>query len=77
MVALNLGGNSVSQKLVNKYGDLVGLYHYEWPKITIARDPTTSKLVYKVRDRKKQLDLERYQVFHIPGLSMDGVVGLA
>ncbi|WP_206812570.1 phage portal protein [Paradesulfitobacterium ferrireducens] len=77
MVALNLGGNSVSQKLVNKYGDLVGLYPYEWPKVTITRDPTTSRLVYKIRDGTKQLDLPRDQVFHISGLSMDGVVGLS
>ena len=77
MVALNLGGNSVSQKLVNKYGDLMGLYPYEWPKVTITRDPTTSRLVYKIRDGTKQLDLPRDQVFHISGLSMDGVVGLS
>ncbi|AFM40325.1 phage portal protein, HK97 family [Desulfosporosinus acidiphilus SJ4] len=79
MVSLNLGGNSVSQKLVNKYGDLVGLYPYEWPKVDITRDPITNKLVYKIRDINggKQLNLARDQVFHIPGLSMDGVVGVS
>jgi len=59
MVSLNLGGNSVSQKLVNKYGDLVGLYPYEWSKVTITRDFTTNKLVYKIRDGTKQLELSR------------------
>lgn len=77
MVALTLGRNSVSQKLVNKYGDLVGLYQYEWTEITIVRVLTTSKLVYKVRDGTKLLDLVRDQVLHIPKLSMDGVIGLA
>ncbi|WP_407312063.1 phage portal protein [Desulfosporosinus sp. SB140] len=77
MVSLNLGGNTVSQKLVNKYGDLVGLYPYDWSKVTITRDPTTSWLVYKIRDGTKQLDLPRDQVFHVAGLSMDGVVGLS
>ena len=77
MVSLNLGGNTVSQKLVNKYGELIGLYPYEWPKVNISRDPTTNKLVYKIRDGTQQLDLTREQIFHIPGLSMDGVVGLS
>jgi len=77
MVSLNLGGNSVSQKLVNKYGDLVGLYPYEWSKVTIARDPTTSRLVYRIRDGTHQLELPRDQVFHVAGLSMDGVVGMS
>ena len=45
MVALNLGGNSVSQKLVNKYGELIGLYPYEWAKVNITRDPTTPFIV--------------------------------
>lgn len=77
MVALNLGGNAVSQKLVSKYGELIGLYPYEWPKVDITRNPTTNRLVYKIRDGTKQLNLPRDQVFHIPGLSMDGVVGLS
>jgi HK97 family phage portal protein len=79
MVSLNLGGNTVSQKLVNRYGELVGLYPYEWPKVNISRDPTTNKLVYKIRDGNgtKQLELARDQVFHVPSLSMDGVVGLS
>ena len=77
MVSLNLGGNSVSQKLVNKYGDLVGLYPYDWSKVTITRDLTTNRLVYKIRDGTKQLELSRDQVFHVAGLSMDGVVGLS
>lgn len=77
MVSLNLGGNSVSQKLVNKYGDLVGLYPYEWSKVTITRDLATNRLVYKIRDGTKQLELSRDQVFHVAGMSMDGVVGLS
>ncbi|WP_407309752.1 phage portal protein [Desulfosporosinus sp. SB140] len=47
MVSLNLGGNSVSQKLVNKYGNLVGLYPYDWSKVTITRDMTTKSYCIK------------------------------
>ncbi|MFZ3132663.1 MAG: phage portal protein [Desulfosporosinus sp.] len=76
MVALNTGGNAVCQKL--RQGDnLIGLYPYEWPKVNIGRDPTTKKLIYKVRDGATELVLQRENVFHIPGISFDGIVGLS
>lgn len=77
MAAINLGGNSVSQKLYNKYGSLVGLYPYEWPKVRLSRDPTTKNLIYTVRDGAKSKDFAREEVFHIPGLSLDGICGLS
>lgn len=74
MSAINLGGNSVSQKLVNKYGDLVGLYPYEWQRVNISRDQTTKKLLYSIDANK--LILKRSEVFHIPGPSLNGIIGL-
>ena len=77
MVSLNTGGNAVCEKLVNKYGDLVGLYPYHWSMVNIDREIETGKLVYKIRSGTKEKTLDRSQVFHIPGLSFDGVVGLS
>ena len=77
MVALNTGGNAVCERLVNRYGQLVGLYPYPWHMVQIDRDRETGKLVYKVRDGTKWRDLSRSQVFHIPGLSFDGVIGVS
>lgn len=77
MAALNLGGNSVSERLVNAYGDLVGLYPYQWQMVRIERDQGTGQLLYKVRYGTKEKTLQREQVFHIPGISLDGVVGLS
>lgn len=77
MMALNTGGNSVCEKLVNAYGDLVGLYPYPWSMVRIERDPETGRLIYKIRDGTKQKTLTRDQVFHVSGLSFDGVVGLS
>jgi len=62
-------------KLINKYGDLGGLYPYEWSKVTTTRDFATNKLVYKIRDGTKHLDLSRDEIFHVAGLCMDGVWG--
>lgn len=76
MGAINLGGNSVSQKLVNKFGELVGLYPYEWQNVKIDRDKTTKKLIYIIGSGAEQKPLRRDQVFHIPGPSLNGVIGL-
>lgn len=77
MMALNLGGNSVCERLVNSHGDLVGLYPYEWTKVDISRDKDTKKLIYKITDGANKKTLTRDQVFHIPGLSLDGITGLS
>jgi HK97 family phage portal protein len=75
MSALNLGGNSVSEKLVNSRGEIVGLYPYSYDRVKIERDRETQKLKYIIDGNKKTLD--RSQVLHIPGPSLDGVIGMS
>ena len=77
MISLNTGGNAVCERLVNRYGQLVGLYPYPWSMVQIERDKETGRLVYKVRDGTRFKDLDRSQVFHISGLSFDGVIGVS
>lgn len=75
---LNLGGNAVCEKLVNKRGDLVGLYPYKWQNVQIKRNKETNRLEYHVKGESGvERILSREQVFHIPGLSFDGIVGLS
>lgn len=77
MMNLNLGGNAVSEKLVNRFGDIVGLYPYKWQNVNIDRDRETKRLVYRVIDGASQKTLKREQVFHVPGISFDGIIGLS
>jgi HK97 family phage portal protein len=77
MMALNLGGNSVSQKLYNSFGELVGLYPFTWDRVRIERDKTTRKLIYLINTGSGWEPLQRKEVFHVPGLSLDGIVGLS
>jgi phage portal protein, HK97 family len=79
MVALNTGGNAVAERLVDRRGNLVGLYPYQWQQVTISRDPETKRLQYKIglTDRSSGKTLSRDQVLHIPGLSFDGVIGVS
>lgn len=75
MNSLNLGGNAVCQRLVNEKGDLVGLYPLFYNRVEITRDQNTNKLIYIVDGNKATL--QREQVLHIPGFSLDGVKGLS
>lgn len=77
MNSLNLGGNTVSQRLVNAKGELVGLYPYNYNCVDIERDSTTNKLQYKIMQGTKSNTFTRDQVLHIPGLSLNGIVGLS
>lgn len=79
MMALNTGGNTVCERLVNRRGELVGLYPYQWQQVKIDRNLETKKLQYKISDGVEKITktLSREQVFHVPGPSMDGVIGLS
>ncbi|QYR20809.1 phage portal protein [Paenibacillus sp. sptzw28] len=79
MMSLNLGGNSVSERLVDRRGSLVGLYPYQWQMVTIDRNPDTKKLQYKIGSSPRTVakTLTRSQVFHVAGPSLDGVIGLS
>lgn len=80
MIALNIGGNAVCERLVDRSGNLVGLYPYQWQQVKIDRDPETKKLVYNIHNGKNtepEKKLSRQNVFHVPGLSMDGVIGVS
>jgi HK97 family phage portal protein len=76
MSAINLGGNAVSQKLYNAKGDLVGLYPYEWQRVEIVRDPVTKKLFYKIKAGAEAKPLQRSEVLHIAGPTLNGFQGL-
>jgi HK97 family phage portal protein len=77
MIALNTGGNMVCEKLVNGRGELVGLYPCEWGLVKIERNKDTKKLTYTISNGNDKKELRREQVFHIPGMSIDGVVGIS
>ena len=77
MTSMNLGGNAICERLVGSKNQLVGLYPYDYSKVIISRDKNTRKLIYTIKDGTAQRILTRDQVFHVPNLSMDGIVGLS
>ena len=77
MTSLNLGGNAVCERLINKKKELVGLYPYQHSLVEIKRDLETKKLIYVVGSGTAQKTLQRTEVFHVPNLSLDGIIGLS
>lgn len=77
MVALNTGGNAICQRLLNSRGEVVGLYPFTWDRVRIDRNQNTRKLEYKIKYDGEEKTLQRSEVFHIPGYSANGIVGMS
>jgi HK97 family phage portal protein len=77
MTNFDVGGNIVCEKLINKSGELVGLYPYNHTAVKIERDKNTKKLVYKIQNEDQEKILKRENVLHVPNLSFDGIMGLS
>lgn len=78
MYQINLGGNVVFRKLKNAFGGIVELDPFLWQEIGISRNKDTRKLEYKYKNKKNEAKiLSREQVFHVPGPSLDGVIGMS
>lgn len=74
MYQLNSGGNTVSIRQKNYLGGLAGLMPMEWTRVEIR--PTQDKMSLEYVVDKKDI-YSRDQVFHIPGPSMNGMVGMS
>jgi HK97 family phage portal protein len=76
MYQINLGGNLVCQRVQSSMGKLIGLNPIDWTTLRIERNKETKKIQYIINN-KTDAPLSRKQVFHIPGPSINGIVGLS
>lgn len=85
MMHLLLYGNAYAQILRNGRGEVLGLYPLLPNRITMERDDN-GRLFYRYirydpveppKSKETTVILDASQVLHIPGLSMDGLVGLS
>jgi HK97 family phage portal protein len=77
MYQICAGGNAVARRLKGRYNNTTGLYPLEWQRLEIKRDKDTGKLIYEYRIGAKTEIFQRSDVLHIPGPSMNGVVGMS
>ncbi len=82
MMNLCLGGNGYAQKIFSKstIPELLALYLLDYENITQERDKSTKRMTYKVRYDEggisKEKTMTRDYIFHIPGISMNGITGI-
>ncbi|WP_333861523.1 phage portal protein [Clostridium sp.] len=74
MTNINLGGNFTAQKVFNLHGELLELRPISWERIRIDIDKTTGRLLYFIDG--KQEPKTRDEILHIPGLTLDGYIGI-
>lgn len=77
MANFDVSGNAVCQRLFNGAGEFIGLVPVPHSLVRIDRDKDTNRLIYIVRQNGQDKTLQRDEVFHVPNLSFDGVVGMS
>lgn len=82
MMNLCLGGNGYAQKIFSsaKIPELLALYLLDYENVTPERDKNTKRMTYKVKHNEngtsKEKTMTRDYVFHVPGISMNGITGI-
>jgi HK97 family phage portal protein len=70
---INLGGNFFAQKIKNSFGDIVQLRPIPWYAVACTFNYSTYQLEYVVEDYGT---FTRDDILHIPGLTLDGYIGV-
>ncbi|WP_147564938.1 phage portal protein [Clostridium tyrobutyricum] len=74
MSNINLGGNMIAQKVFNLHGELLELRPISWERVRIDIDKSSGRLLYFIDG--KQEPKTRDEILHIPGLTLDGYIGI-
>lgn len=72
---LVISGNSYSVITRNGRGQAIDVYPVPWEQCWPYRDPADWAIKYRVNDRGKYEVFPSSEVFHIPGLGWDGILG--
>lgn len=74
MTNINLGGNFIAQKVFNMHGELLELRPISWDRVRIDIDKVTGRLLYFIDGKTEPKT--RDEILHIPGLTLDGYIGI-
>ena len=74
MTNINLGGNFIAQKVFNIHGELLELRPISWDRVRIDIDKATGRLLYFIDGKTEPKT--RDEILHIPGLTLDGYIGI-
>jgi len=76
MYQINLGGNFVAERLMDG-NRIAGFSQIPWQNYDIVRDKADNKLKYRLHGGAENTVLERDEVLHVPGPSVDGLIGMS
>lgn len=78
-IYFSLWGNDVSVITRNssRNRNVTDLYPLPWYQVKCKRDPDTSQIYYEYNDRGKVEKFPAEKIFHLKGMSFDGVVGVS
>ena len=79
MASLLLYGNAYARVIRDKNGHVIELWYLKPNLMTVDRDKGTNKLKYTYTDDTdfKTYEFNPEQIFHIPGLSFNGIKGIS
>lgn len=77
MTQLLLRGSAYAQIVRDKRGQVLELWPLSPSGMELVRDDKARQLVYRYTEGMKTIEYKPEQIFHIPGLSFDGVKGLS
>ncbi|MFA5385877.1 MAG: phage portal protein [Eubacteriales bacterium] len=78
-IYFSLWGNDVSviTRNTSRNKNVTELYPLPWYKMRVKRDENTNKLYYEYWDRGKPEKFPPEKIFHVKGMSFDGLVGIS
>lgn len=74
MSNINLGGNLIAQKVFNLQGEILELRPITWERVRIDIDKQSGRLLYFIDG--STVPKTRDEILHIPGLTLDGYIGI-
>ncbi|SHK48796.1 phage portal protein, partial [Paramaledivibacter caminithermalis] len=77
MTHLLLWGNAYAEIVRDGAGNIVEIYPLQPDKMVVERDKETKKIKYKYFIDSKQIIYPKEKIFHIPGLSFNGLTGIS
>ncbi|MFU0824065.1 MAG: phage portal protein [Clostridium sp.] len=77
MAHLLLWGNAYAEIVRDGAGNIVELYPLHPDKMVVERDKETKRIRYKYFIDNKQIIYAKEKIFHIPGLSFNGLTGIS
>lgn len=69
-----LSGNGYAYKSLDRRGRVVNLKLLDWHCITPKRNEG-GEIVYEYQDGAQKITFKSWEIFHVPGLGFDGIVG--